>query len=126
MKIEIKNDLFNIVNRLKQIDENYFVLFNLKNKKFELHNKMQGNKTYCLTFPFNTLDERAVEHAYKTSVKNASKIFFEIETQNKKIEEKSKQKILDECADIFNEIYKYSNAHTTELSTQGIYKTKWI
>ncbi len=126
MKILIQNDMFNIAKRLKNIDSDYFVLFNTKNKKFELHNSAQGKSTYCLTFPFDTLDARAIEHTFKTSVRNSSKIFFEIEETNNKIETAQNEKILDECKCIFKDIYNYSNAHTKDFDVEDIYKNKWI
>ena len=43
MKIEIKEDLFDIVNRLKEIDDGYFVLYDLKKCRYEVHNKKQEN-----------------------------------------------------------------------------------
>lgn len=82
MKIEIKNDVFNIVNRLKKIDKNYFVLFNLDKNTFEIHNKAQLFSTYCLTLPYSTLDKRAIDYVLKTSIKNMEMIASNIDIQN--------------------------------------------
>ncbi len=128
MKIEIKNDLFNVVKRLQKIDPDYFVLFNTRTKKFELHNKSQGLgvKTYCLTFPFNVLDVRAVNYTHQTSVRNSVKLFSEIEKNNEKIENNNKNKILDESKYILNEIYSYANANSKDINEKKIFKTKWV
>ena len=60
MKIKLSSDVYNISNRVKNIDKDYYVLFNTSNAKFEIHNKSQIGSTYCLTLPFNELDERAL------------------------------------------------------------------
>ena len=51
MKIRIENDVFDVVKRIKQIDDGYFVVFDLDKEKYELHNKYQNN-SYCLTYPY--------------------------------------------------------------------------
>jgi len=56
----IKKDMFNISERIKQIDKNYFIVFNCKTNKWEVHNKMQQGSSYCLTCPYNCLDSRLI------------------------------------------------------------------
>jgi len=91
--IKINNDVFDIANRIKSIDSKYFVLFNLKNKKYEVHYQRAKN-TYELTLPFDTLDARAICYVQKTRVENKEKLFAEIEKQNQKLmEEKQKEQI---------------------------------
>lgn len=94
MKIEIKNDLFDIANRLKQIDKDYFVLFNTSKKVFELHAKGQPYSSYCLTFPYTELDERAVSLALKTRAENKDKLIKEMEEENQKHIKAQQQKLL--------------------------------
>lgn len=86
MKKEIKSDVFDIVKRLKQIDDGYFVLFDTEKQKFELHNLFQPNTTYCLTLPFEFLDERTIHLTLKTLRKNQNDLFEEMERQNQKFE----------------------------------------
>lgn len=90
---EIESDCLNIIKRIKAVDEDYFVVFNLDKKKFELHNKSQGGNTYCLTFPFDTLDERAVTLVLKTRVQNSDAIFEEMQRENEKQEKDNIKKI---------------------------------
>lgn len=94
MKIEIKNDLFDITNRLKQIDKDYFVLYNTNKKVFELHVKNQAFNSYSLTFPFSSLDERALTFALKTRVENKEKLIKEMEEENKRLEKQEEQRLL--------------------------------
>jgi hypothetical protein len=85
MNIEIKQDVFDITKRLKEIDESYFVVFNLNRNKFELHSSQQHPSSYCLTFPFNTLDERAITLANKTRKENKDKLIKEMEEENQRL-----------------------------------------
>lgn len=91
--IEIKDDLFDICKRIRQIDAKYFILFNLKTKKYEVHYRRAKN-TYELTLPFANLDARAVEYVQKTRIEHSRQIYAEIEKQNQKmIEEQNKKNL---------------------------------
>lgn len=86
--IQIFTDPFFICQRLKEIDRSYFVMFDLEKKNYQLHSSEQKGNSYCLTFPFEGLDARAVEHARKTRVENEEKIIEEIDRENKRLEKK--------------------------------------
>lgn len=90
---EIESDCLDITKRIKAVDEDYFVLFDLDKKKFELHNKSQGGNAYCLTFPFDSLDERAVTLVLKTRVQNSDALFEEMQRENEKQEKDNIKKI---------------------------------
>ena len=83
MKIKLSGDVYNISNRVKNIDKDYYVLFNTSNAKFEIHNKSQIGSTYCLTLPYSELDERALNFIYETKSENIENILTKIENHNK-------------------------------------------
>lgn len=91
--LEIKSDCLCIVERLKEIDPTYFVVLNLDSQKFELHSHAQKN-TYCLTFPFDTLDERALTMTLQTRVQNSDQLFEQMEKENQRQREKNFKEIL--------------------------------
>lgn len=91
---EIESDCLDIISRIKSIDSDYFVMFNPDKNKFELHNRSQVKNTYCLTFPFENLDERAYFHTLKTRVQNSDEIFKKIDEENKKLEEAQIKQVL--------------------------------
>ena len=93
---EIESDCLDIVRRIRSIDKDYFVMFNLENKTFELHNHAQGKGTFCLTFPFDVLDERAVDFTRKTRVQNSDALFEEMERQNIALEKAKAKQILND------------------------------
>lgn len=85
MKIQLLTDNYFITERLKEIDDSYFVLYNTKIKRYELHSSTQLFTTYCLTFPFDALDERALDHARKSRCENREKLIKEMEMENDKL-----------------------------------------
>lgn len=108
MLIEILNDVFFVGKRLKEIDENYCIFFNDKKNKFEIHNIGQIGGSYCLTVPFQYLDERTVEFVRKTRVENRKKLIEEMDKENEMLQEKNEKKILNEAKDKLFELIKYS------------------
>jgi len=83
----ISTDLYNIGNRIREIDNSYFIAFNYKTKKFELHAKNKRGGSLCLVLPFNKLDNRTLDYARRTRVENAAKLLKEIELNNLKIQQ---------------------------------------
>ena len=83
-QIEIKSDALGIVKRNKAINNKYQIFYNLKNKKYVLYlteNNLKP-KTYCLTFPYDCLDERAITHTLKSEIQNRKAYLEEIENEN--------------------------------------------
>ncbi len=78
----VDSDCLGIVQRLKEIDKDYFLVFDLDKKKFELHNSSQVQDTYCLTFEFEQIDERMLEQTLRTRVQNSDAFFEEMEKEN--------------------------------------------
>ena len=108
MKIEIKDDLFGIEKRLKEIDDGYFVLYNVLKNCFEIHNKYQKN-TYCLTLPYGELDSRCIDYVNSTSVDVFDNIIEDIDKNNQSVEMVNKNNVRDYGEYVFREIYDFSN-----------------
>jgi len=51
---------------------------------------------YCLTFPFNTLDERMIEYTLKSEIQNRKQLLKEIEESNELLLKQEQKKILNE------------------------------
>lgn len=84
MKIEVKNDVFDIVKRIKNIDADYFVMFDTKRQVFELHCKNQYQNSFCLTL-YECLDERSISKTLMTRKQNKDKLFEEITKNNHRL-----------------------------------------
>jgi hypothetical protein len=82
MLINIETDVFFISQRLREIDENYFIKYNTITKKFEIHHKEQMKNSFCLSVPYNTLDERTLELVNKTRIENIDKLIEKMDKEN--------------------------------------------
>ena len=104
MLIEIRNDVYFILDRIKEIDNGYKIFYNLAKKHFEIHNSKQKGDSYCLTVPFKVLDERTVNLVRKSRVENADEIFREIDKQNENNNKKIENEIFKNIEKEFRKI----------------------
>lgn len=91
MLMPIKNDVFDIAWRIKEIDRNYYIMYDTKTQKFLLF----SSKGYELTFPFSQLDARAINYARDTRIENLDTLIKEIDNFNKKKEKNDICKVHD-------------------------------
>ncbi len=91
----IQSDTFFICERLKEIDESYFLIFNFEKQKFEVHSSAIFGSTYCLTVPFPVLDERTIDLVKKTRANNVDKIIEEMDRENEKLEKRREKEAID-------------------------------
>lgn len=84
---EIKDDVYYICDRLKEIDESYYVLYNLSKNCYEVHSSLQKN-SYCFVVPFDELDERTLAFARRTRSDRRDKLIEEIEKNNEEVYKK--------------------------------------
>ena len=96
--VPVINDLFDVANRLHEIDAGYVVYFNKLQNQFEVHNHSQKGSSLALVVPFDELDARTVELARKTRVENAEKLFEEMEKANQLAENNAVSRAVDRCA----------------------------
>ena len=93
--IEIKNDVFDIVSRLKEIDKNYYVVFNCTKQRLEVHNSAQHTSTLACVVPSRTLDARTIAHVNKTKRENIDRLIKEMDEQNEKLEKQNVKASID-------------------------------
>lgn len=103
MKIQIEHDVYEIANRIKDIDRDYYLIYDTSKQKFEVHNKAQLGSSYCLTIPYNELDERTLLYVRKTQSANIEEILHNLENDNNILESANKtsafSSILDSIED---------------------------
>lgn len=83
----ISHDLYDIAGRIREIDDGYFILFNRKSGKYEVHHVDSYPRTYQFLVPFPELDARTLEHCKRTLVQNSERLLAEMDKRNQKIEE---------------------------------------
>ena len=110
MKIKIESDVFDIVDRIKEIDEAYYVVYDVMKNCFEIHNYNQIS-SYCLTVPFCCLDNRVLDILSWSESRNIDKIVEGIDNNNKNIENNNRIKI--------NEITEFNSKEIFEFSSNS-------
>ena len=101
-QIAIQSDTFYIRERLKEIDESYFLVYNFNKEKFEVHSSDLKGNTYCLTIPYPVLDERTLFLVRKTRSRNVDMLINEMEEENKK----KQKEMLKDAVDCLKEVIK--------------------
>lgn len=90
----IDDDMFGVCRRLRSIDDGYRIFRNYKTGKFEVHN-VNDTITLCLVLPYETLDERTVNHVLRTRVERAQALIEEAERHNAALEKAMRDKALN-------------------------------
>lgn len=99
MKVQIMHDVYDISKRVKNIEMNYYVVYDTFKQKFEIHNSNQIGSSYCLTLPFDRLDERTLKYIRSTQSKNIDEILMKIENDNNTRESAIKSSAFSDIAE---------------------------
>ena len=102
-QMTIFSDTYFISQRLKEIDESYFIVFNFDKGKFEIHSSSQVGNTYCLTVPYKTLDERTLDLVRKTHHTNLDNLVKEMERQNEEDLKRKEKEAVDSLKEVLSE-----------------------
>jgi len=85
--LPVFNNIYDIPQRLRDIDDTLFVVFNAKTQKFEVHSLEHKPETYAWEVPFEQLDVRTLRLARRNSLRmRGDEIFKEIDRNNERIE----------------------------------------
>ena len=125
MLVNITTDVFDILSRLKAIDNNYFIVYNTNKQRYKVHNSGQ-KRTFFLVVPFNKIDARLVPYVRKTRRENADKLIKEMEIHNEKLEQEIKRVQNDEARWKLKEMYDYANKKNNDVNFNDAYKDRWV
>lgn len=100
-QIVIESDVLDICGRLKEIDQSYYIVFNLSRKKFEVHSSSQNGGTFAFCIPFDCLDDRTIDLARKTSIYRKDEIIKEIDNENQKLQKRMFNDAVDHLKEVF-------------------------
>lgn len=82
MRIKIANDLFDIADRIKELDRRYEIYFDTVKNKYLLTDE---KGVVQLVVPYENLDARTLGYAYHTRAENADELEEEAEKHNDEI-----------------------------------------
>ena len=99
--MQIHTDVFDIADRLKEIDPNYTLHYNFHSKKFELRGK-KGELQ--LVFPYDKIDARMVELARKTRIERSREFIREMDLYNQRLTEQREREATEVATENLKEI----------------------
>ena len=75
--VRIKSDVFDVADRIREVDERYLLFYNLDRARFEV--RLQGREGEIVVTWSDPLDARLVTKLRETHVRRLHKILAEIE-----------------------------------------------
>lgn len=124
MKIKIESNVFDILDRIREIDDGYFLIYDTVKNKYELHNLFQCN-TYCLTVPFEVIDEKLIKLIYETNVCHIDNILKDIDNNNAIQEKQNIDNVKYQSEYMVREIYKFANNSSKNFNGEKSFKSEW-
>lgn len=64
--VRITDDVYFIASRLREIDPTYYVVYDRRKRRYEVHSDGQRGSSLCFIVPFAQLDARTVDYAART------------------------------------------------------------
>lgn len=109
-KILIEHDLFDIAARIRELDPDYFVLYDTESLRYELHHHKR-KPTLELVFPYAKLDARAVSHTLMTRAERMEKLIREIDENNERLFLAEENKLRDRASCTAKSLVSYYSRH---------------
>lgn len=123
--IKIFEDVFDICNRIREIDQGYFVVYNTIKERYEVHHKGLQCSTFCIACD-NGLNSTVISKLRKSRIENIDKIMREMEENNQKIEQENKRIIQDETSFKLKEMIDFAKKRENDSNFDDSYKTFWV
>ena len=105
----IERDVFQISRRICEIDPDYFIVFNCRSGKYEVHNTGNIGGTYCFTVPYDELDARTLNYCRETLV--SRDVAARIEAHNERLlrsKKRTRDNMVSYCAEEFGDRMAYA------------------
>ena len=103
MNYIVSHDVYDIANRIKCIDRDYYVVFNTVTRKYEIHNSAQIGSSYCLTLPYDDLDVRTIDYIHMTKVGNMEELIEQIDRENRLRDNSAKHDVITKIGESIEE-----------------------
>lgn len=119
-RVPVISHAMDIPERLKELDDGYFVMLNVKTQRFEVWHRGEGEGVLECVLPYDGLDERTVRHVREHRMERMDQLIREIEEHNAQLEEDAQRKWLDEAGERTREAFGYlrSRSGTEEIPAE--------
>ena len=121
-RIPVMSHVMDIPIRLKELNGAFFVMFNVRTQKYEIHCADQPFETLSCVLPFEQLDARAIQYVREHSAQRLDAIVREIEEHNEKLVKKAEAEMLDKANYKMREAFNYlkNNSKTDRVPKEVI------
>lgn len=102
----IENDLYGIAEKVREYDPSFFVVFNVRRKKHEIHSTVPAITSYQMDCPGNgyDLDDRTLHAIREGDLRNRGReIFAEIDRHNERLEKAQEKRVNSRMKDAIKE-----------------------
>lgn len=108
--------------RLKEVNRDFFVMFNTRLQKYEIHCASQPESTLACVLPFEELDNRTLVYVREFSRERTQNLAREIEEYNERLEKKRQAELLDKAGYKTREAFNYlrNNSKTDTIPQEVI------
>lgn len=94
--ILVEHDLYGIAERITAIESGYFIIYDSRSGKYEVHSADNKRSTYCFTVPYDQLDARTLDYCRETLIANTDQLLKRMEANNRKIDEAKKRDFMNQ------------------------------
>lgn len=104
-----------IPERLKEYDDELFLVFNNNTERFEVHTKYGGESTYNATLPYKTLDARTLRWIWRNDIRvHGHEIHKRIERSEEQFKKRKEKEFRNFTRDFASE-FRSAFAHDAWL-----------
>ena len=106
-RVPVVSHAMDIPERLKELDEGYFVMLNVKTQRFEVWHRGDGEGNLECVLPYEALDERTIRHVREHRIERMDQLILEVERHNARLEEEAKRRWLEDAGERTKEAFGF-------------------
>lgn len=106
-RIPVISHVTDVPVRLKELNRAFFVMFNTKKQKYEIHCSDQPFNTLACVLPYDELDSRAIQYVREHSADRLAIIAKEIDEHNERLAARREAEIIDKANYQMREVFNY-------------------
>ena len=100
--VKITHDVFDIADRLKEIDGAYYPVYNLSRERYEIH-WGEGKNSLQLVIPYDSLDSRTIDRVRETRLEYVENALREMDRKNQELVKREEERLKEKARAITEE-----------------------
>ena len=113
-------DMYALYIRVKKVKSSYELFWNMKSRKYEIHDTSNKACSLCLVIGSSELDARVIEKLFRTRKENMKKLFLQMEEENRRLEGERKRAIFEQASCIMSDALEYAERTGSDLGRECI------